>query len=391
MAIHTLHVEAVMLLLVCTLLTVANSKLYRGLRGLQQFTLCNALGVLGAGFLALQGVIPDVVATVASGLLLLGASLCLFLSLHIIFGGDRKQTWVQYGLVGVGAIVLVLFGFVHPEAALRSIAYSLVLCLQQVHIALFLHQQENRTSRRVGGPLAIVLIALAGSNLVRMVVLALQGSALEAALAGEVLSYVAMIDLGLQIGVVVGFVWMMSGVERNDLQAKDSTDTLTGLLTRRALETMADEAIAAAMAAGKPVSIVTLDLDNFKSINDEFGHHRGDQTLIEVARIMLDKTRRYDLLARMGGDEFAMIMPGARLPEATAVANRIRLAIRTLQIGEENPSGVTVSFGIAQAAEGTTTWEQLSALCDKALYESKDQGGDRVTSEYVPLYDQASA
>jgi diguanylate cyclase (GGDEF)-like protein len=271
---------------------------------------------------------------------------------------------------------MLQWGLFHPDTTRRLIAYSIVLLLQEAHIVLFILRKDNGTRRSVGGPLAVMIGALALTNLVRVLGVAQLGAPSDYLQAGAFLSWIVMINSCLQCGAVVAYVWMTAALLRTDLESQASTDPLTGVLNRRAIERSADQLIAACAHAGDPLCAVVVDLDRFKSINDEFGHHRGDETLIAVANALSLGIRKGDLLARMGGDEFAIVLPHCSVQRARALAEELRKAIGALRIGVEQPTGITASFGIAQATRNTKDWDHLILQCDKALYASKNEGGN---------------
>ena len=126
-------------------------------------------------------------------------------------------------------------------------------------------------------------------------------------------------------------------------------------------------------------SLILIDIDYFKKVNDKYGHHIGDQTLIRISKIMTDIKRSYDVLVRHGGDEFALFTPRIDLPEAADIAARLREAIREASM----PSDIklTCSFGVAQFRPDVDSADSLYERADKALYESKNKGRDCVTLE----------
>lgn len=162
------------------------------------------------------------------------------------------------------------------------------------------------------------------------------------------------------------------------------TDTLTGLPNRRALEEFFRKAQAESMERGQPLSVLLIDIDHFKKFNDDFGHGVGDQVLRLVAKALRDRVRDIDLPARYGGEELVAVLPGADLATCTAAAERIRRSISECRItrrstGQELP-GITVSIGVAQFQYGESM-EALIDRCDRALYQAKNGGRNRVVSE----------
>jgi diguanylate cyclase (GGDEF)-like protein len=158
------------------------------------------------------------------------------------------------------------------------------------------------------------------------------------------------------------------------------TDAGTGLKNRRYLRGRLEEGLAQARRDGGAVALATLDLDGFKGVNDRFGHPTGDELLSVVARALLSVSRDSDTVARLGGEEFALLLPGSGGEEAEAAAERARRAVETTWL--DRPCGrvaVTVSAGVASAAEvSPLSAGDLYDLADAALYEAKRRGGNCV-------------
>ena len=153
------------------------------------------------------------------------------------------------------------------------------------------------------------------------------------------------------------------------LRAQAATDALTGLPNRRGWELALERELARAVRRRTPLCIAILDLDRFKALNDEQGHLAGDRVLKEVAATWLALVRDSDLLARYGGDEFAVILPDCYPHVAREIARRLC---------EREAGSLTCSAGVAWLQEGDTA-ESLVDRADRALYEAKAAGGNRAT------------
>ena len=381
MGIHILHVQHVMLLSVLTLLTLANAALYRGIRGIHWFTLYNICALLGALSVSLRGGLPDFVSIVVGNLFVISAYAALFFSLTELFGRQRRQLYLHALFIAIGVVTMVLYGSFEPDTRLRLMAYSFVLGCQQAQIALLILRKEDGSLRRIGGPMAAVVGALALTNLIRLIGVSYQGAPNDYLQAGPFLAWIVPINTCLQCGAMVSYVWMTSALLRRDLQIQASTDPLTGLLNRRAIQLGAEREIEGCMQRHCPISAVFLDLDAFKPINDTYGHKLGDATLIAVAACLQRGMRSTDLLARIGGDEFAALLPNTSLRDATDIAERLRIAIAELVVPyAAAPIRLTGSFGISQADEHVT-WDLLASRCDQALYVAKRAGGNTVSND----------
>lgn len=166
---------------------------------------------------------------------------------------------------------------------------------------------------------------------------------------------------------------------RLTLQA--ATDWLTGAANRRQLMRRAMRELARAQRNGTPLSLLCLDLDHFKTVNDVHGHQVGDQVLKQVASTMEENLRPTDLLARVGGEEFQILLPDTDIEQAGEIAERIRSALRDLEIRlHDKVLKITVSVGCAQMGWDGEDIDSLIRIGDKRLYEAKALGRDRLVT-----------
>jgi two-component system cell cycle response regulator len=161
------------------------------------------------------------------------------------------------------------------------------------------------------------------------------------------------------------------------------TDTLTGLNNRRYMEAHLKALEGAALSAGQPLSVLLVDVDNFKSINDTYGHAAGDTTLRELAARIRRNTRAIDTACRLGGEEFVILMPATSLADACQIGERVRrsIAAELFHINRDSKIPVTASVGIASLEGPHDTLEQLLARADGALYAAKKKGRNRVVAD----------
>jgi diguanylate cyclase (GGDEF)-like protein len=168
---------------------------------------------------------------------------------------------------------------------------------------------------------------------------------------------------------------------RDNLQTIAATDGLTGLLSRRRLLELGEQNLARAQRYERPLSVLALDLDHFKQVNDRFGHAAGDVVLVAVAEALRAQTRKHDFVGRTGGEELAVILPETGLEAAERLAQRIRIRIRELRPTlDGNEMSVTVSLGAAQASPTDHSIHDLLKRADRALYSAKEHGRDCVVA-----------
>ena len=167
--------------------------------------------------------------------------------------------------------------------------------------------------------------------------------------------------------------------QQTELQRLVTLDPLTGLINRREFERLLRLELIRARRAARPTTLVAIDLDHFKRVNDEFGHPVGDVLLQQVGQRMLGLLRPYDVLARYGGEEFMLLLPDTDQAAATAVADKLRAALQR-QPFDCVERGVTMSasLGVVTTSASQANFEQLYELADQALYRAKQLGRNRV-------------
>lgn len=164
-----------------------------------------------------------------------------------------------------------------------------------------------------------------------------------------------------------------------ELRRLASTDGLTGLSTRRAFKEEAERFVSLARRHRTALSLIAFDIDHFKAINDTYGHAVGDQVLKAVAEVAESTPRQSNLLGRLGGEEFALLVPGADATSSEAIAEKLRQHIESLVFpGSNPPIRVAASFGVAGIDPGRDDLESLMVKADEALYDAKRAGRNRV-------------
>ncbi|HWJ93660.1 MAG TPA: GGDEF domain-containing protein, partial [Telluria sp.] len=159
------------------------------------------------------------------------------------------------------------------------------------------------------------------------------------------------------------------------------TDALTGAWNRRHFHEVLPQELERAARYGHPLSLLMIDLDLFKSINDRFGHIAGDHVLQQVADCVRANLRKVDSLTRWGGEEFIVLLPDTTSDNAVLLAERIRASIAARPV--EGAGHITTSIGVAQLG-ANESWEQWLARADAALYAAKNAGRNRVEADRAP-------
>lgn len=188
-----------------------------------------------------------------------------------------------------------------------------------------------------------------------------------------------LLEWALLLAILLTLVAVLGRVNR--LQEDAQFDAVTGLRNHRFFQVRIREEIKRGERSGLPTSLLLLDLDNFKQVNDRFGHAVGDKVLREVGETLASQARAGDVVCRYGGEEFAVILPETPLREGVHVGERLRAAVE-LRLAQQY--AVTTSVGAGAYPENASQPDELIAAGDKALYRAKSEGKNRVVAAGAP-------
>jgi diguanylate cyclase (GGDEF)-like protein len=266
------------------------------------------------------------------------------------------------GLIAVGGTVLVTVatfeGGAHGTGTDDNEMLYIWICLFSFYFFTFRH----------------ALLQLAGVGVAYAILLHAQNVALDDAATRMVVSLSTL----LVTGVLVARLRHWLDGSMSDLTDRARLDSLSGLLNRRALEERAVAEFARQRRDQTTVGMLIVDIDGFKALNDSAGHHAGDEVLRKVARVLETETREVDVVARVGGDEFAILLPGASNQATSMIATRLCDAVRA-KLAKDG-IGLAVSIGTAVAPTAGDSLEDLWQAADGAMYTAKRGGGNSVSS-----------
>ena len=206
------------------------------------------------------------------------------------------------------------------------------------------------------------------------------------------LTHVQLLTYGvgsiLPVVATVGFLLLCTDRSQRELERAARVDYLTDVYNRRAIEELGTRAIASARRHGTSLALQVVDIDHFKRINDELGHAAGDLALVRAVERIRECLRAEDVLGRLGGEEFIVLMPNSDGASATAAAERIREAFsdRPLDLRGQ-PRKVTLSIGVAVLAPADRLFSQLLQRGDRAMYAAKHAGRDLVMADAMSGWD----
>ncbi|MEA2935958.1 MAG: hypothetical protein QOD74_2604 [Variibacter sp.] len=333
---------------------------------------------LSVGLYGLYGSVPDLISIDLAGAL-------LFTSFGVTWTGARVFDGRQPlpGSLAAGAIVWMLAcqlpGF-NDNASLRALLSALIIAGFSWGAAF--EFWRGRTEGLVSRWPAIVLLFSHGVLFLLRTPMtaALRHTADEdGALASAWLTVLS--PEALLFTIAIAFVLLAMAKERTELRHKTAAlvDPLTGLANRRSFLEDAEQLARRQVNKGRPIAVFLIDLDHFKSINDRFGHALGDSVLNIFGSVATSNLRATDLVGRIGGEEFAVLLADATRDNAFIVAERIRSAFESAAASVGGVSvGATVSIGVAIIQEPTQDLHLLLGQADRALYRAKSRGRNRI-------------
>lgn len=351
-----------------------------GLKGIRQLLLASVLGMAGNMLYAYGRELAPVFAFEVADAIYASASLAVLVGYRHLF---RRTTMVR-PLVAVLVVFTLFISFFHHVIDSFTARTALASGLQAT-VALFIARtvvSAGAEWREARYPKLFILsmCGLVALGHLTRVAWQLSGAGSPSSLLEPSGWNVLILAAGSFALPVMAFGALLIAHRRIVLMAEDAAnhDFLTGAWTRRAFFQIGEHELLRAARTRRPVSVLLVDLDNFKLVNDTYGHDVGDRVLTSFVTDVKQELRSMDSLCRLGGDEFAVLMPETDLPGARALANRLQTKVH---LSREQMAGVTLSIGVATLRENDSL-KMLIKRADVALYAAKESGRNRVFAEH---------
>ncbi|MBM3548162.1 MAG: GGDEF domain-containing protein [Alphaproteobacteria bacterium] len=349
-------------------------------RSVALLTIGFALITVGTVLIAMRPALPPILTVVVGNAMVIGGQALCALAICEFTGRSVPMSYPIW-LAGFTAAILAIFTFASPNIGIRIVVVSILIPLSLLPAILALCSTPAGALRRTHWPVAGVLVFHCVFALARSTATAIGGTpgdffASNLITAAWFLESFAAINL-----TALGLILMISQRLQIELDRQASYDGLTGALNRRAFERVADGEWSRAVRHDLALSVLVLNLDRFKALNDTYGHDAGDIWLKSFAELTRGLLRREDLLCRYGGEEFIALLPQTPVQAAIQVADRIRRSVEGMRISHNGRDiAVTVSIGVATWNETVTDLKSMIAAADRALYRAKAAGRNRVES-----------
>ena len=327
----------------------------------------NALGVLTMPGHAMPAILASLCVLVSSALVAIGARQRVGLA-------ARTDRFVAAGALVAAALILVYT--VYEYRGLQGMLSNLFAAAMMVVALVATWPRDRRASAPEWAfmtMLAIFALYQLGLTTAALAIGDGNREALE--------QYRAILGIGLPpvyIGTGIAATFLLAGDLSQSLSLLVTRDGLTGTLNRRGLEQAATIAMANARRRAAPLTVVVGDIDRFKLINDRLGHAAGDAALVAFADNVQAAVREEDILGRLGGDEFCLLLSDISCADAMATVERIRSEVEAIRLSDRADLRLTASFGMAQFAAEDLSFSAVLQRADQALYRAKDDGRNRI-------------
>ncbi len=341
-------------------------KQYRGVGAALLANLCVAVGIMLRLF---EDRLPGFLTIILSNTLLLAGTGLFYIALSQFTGIPYNKAFV-IGVIATVLFFLVYFTYWQDDIGRRIIAHS----LGSVAIAAIVINQLwriQKTTLRFSAILMLVSFLFHGTFLILRTVSIVLNPPADPFSLSPVQSATYLLSFALSFFWSMGFILMVSQRLRNDLMEVATIDVLTRIPNRRATQAFLEKELSRAQRNQSEFSVLLIDIDNFKQVNDRWGHSVGDDVLVKTAGIFQSMVRKQDWVGRWGGEEFLMILPGSPDCDAESLAERVRSEIASSEysFGVES-FGITVSIGIA-CAKPSDQIDEILKKADQALYRAK--------------------
>ncbi|AVP96977.1 hypothetical protein C7S18_07095 [Ahniella affigens] len=331
--------------------------------------------------IALESRLPFWLSPLAANFLLVVAIAEFYRAFCLVTGASRAPRWTHFLAAGELAGAIVLTEVLHLAPVWHELWTTTILLILIALSAWRLWRVRTRPWLDSDRLCFAVFTIGTAILMARCIILGLSAFGVLDSGAGDFNLSMSVFFQSLPMIATLGIALMAKDRLQTELERIAAVDPLTSVANRRSFEAEAERTLLAAARRQTPVSMLLVDADHFKRINDRFGHETGDQALLEIVAALKDSLRASDLLGRYGGEEFAALLPDADQANAMHVAERLRAAveIREFRVGDQViPLRVSIGVATVVPEQGQSKLSLLLRAADLALYAAKAAGRNRV-------------
>jgi diguanylate cyclase (GGDEF)-like protein len=347
----------------------AQAFLIREYKGVGTALLGNMSLVVGFALLLFRNILPDFLTIIIANTLTIASSGLYYISISRFLGQKYSNVFV-ISILTIMALLLVCFRYITDNVGMRIIIASLSGTLFVVAI-VYKFSKAGHLPYRFSMGLTIIPFITYGILLVTRSVATILSPPKTVFANTPIESATFLLLFIISFFWTIGFILMVSQRLQIDLAELASTDTLTRISNRHATQLFLDKEVSRSQRNKSIFSILLIDLDNFKQVNDTYGHAMGDFVLIKTAQVFLSTIREQDIVGRWGGDEFLILLPDTTIENTEILAERLHSAILATEFKDSNVSvKITLSLGIA-SSNSSESIDVILKKADNALYMAK--------------------
>jgi diguanylate cyclase (GGDEF)-like protein len=376
--LRTLLVAVALASFCCAVARLLLMRLHPAMPGPGYWALGGALGALGLGLIAATGLLPQFFTLPLPLLVTVAGFICGWNGFLRFIGKPIIPAWLMAGFMA--AALSLIFAYVNRSLSVYALFSGCFVSLVSALIShdLFAACTPNRLAMRATAYLSAIN---AGAFALRVVSVMLGAPQVNPLQPSPISSIALLWWLAITIALTLGMILMAGERLQEDLDHQANSDPLTGALNRRAFTLLAQKEESRARRTGQPLSVLMMDLDHFKQINDRLGHAAGDALLCRFVGVAERVLRGEDIFCRFGGEEFLALLPNSTDEQSLAIAERLRDAFAVEANASLDPSLAlpftpSVSIGISQLRPGEAL-EAAQRRADNALYRAKAGGRNR--------------
>ena len=353
------------------------ARVHTSFSGFKQLGVSYFLFSFGFLLIGLRQYIPDYLTIILANFIIAFAFSLLVLGILQFFQVD-EQTFKKITALFLSILVLSFIYYTYYEISTskRVIVISTIIAGQSIFAALKVLSNSNGISRIFSRLLAFAFIVCALFFLLRVYAVVNGDNLNDFMKAGTIH---ALSLLAIKFVTISSFFSLALSASQQlaaKLAIEATIDSLTQVYNRRAFDDFAMKEVQRAQRDNTPISLIMMDVDLFKLVNDQYGHQVGDKVLQEFSQRLKNSLRQYDILARYGGEEFTLLLPNTGGNTAMLIAEKLRVKIAqpVFYLDGKEELSVTASFGVVSKQGEHIDWQQLISHADKALYQAKEDG-----------------
>jgi len=379
--LRTLSINNILLSLSFGICLILYSNKYPQFKGIKTLGYAFIVSCIGFVLIIFRNLIPDFLSIIVPNVLIVFSMALIHLSLTAFYEDNIKPIkQLSFVLVLMIFISALVFTYIENDTNIRIVMISLILSIQCLFVMLSILIAQQSKHHKANLMMAVSFLIFGIFFSLRALVTITEKPLLNFLNAGLLHSLSIIVYQYIVIVTSFGLVWLVSHKIHNKLIEQATHDPLTGVFNRHALEEIFTTEQSRSLRHQSPLSVVLLDIDYFKRLNDRYGYGVGDKILVLVAEVLIKNTRDYDSIARLSGEEFIIILPSTHSDKAKGVAEKLREKIEDLdyRIEDNQKIDITASFGVTSCDIGQEVWLNVLDRCDKALSIAKENGRNTV-------------